>query len=224
MRRRRSRFLPALLVTCLALVGSSRPAGAGFVLSDNTSSSSGGTDAATGSTWLADSFGSGTTASTLNSITLSLANPTAGTAILSLYSDGGLQPGSLLGNLTAPGQYSTGLGLETFTTTGIALTANTTYWVVLSASTGEYDWSYSSTTTGSGVGFQEDYAQSPDKGSSWFYYADAPYQMTVTASISPSVVPEPGSLVLCGLGAATLLICRGRRPNHARNGDHPSPC
>ena len=65
----------------------------------------GGTEAATGSTWLASSFGTASSSYQLDSVVLLLENPVAGVAEVDIFSDGGSQPGSLIGKLTSPSSY-----------------------------------------------------------------------------------------------------------------------
>ncbi len=214
--RRRVGWMLALLALC-----SARPqtASAGtLVLSDNiTGVANGGTEAATGSSWLAASFGTGDATYQLDSVTLLLANPIAGAAVVDIYTDGGQQPGSLVGTLTSPSSYLGPLVETTFTAGGITLSADTTYWAVLHATSGEFDWGWASGDSGTGVGFQDTWSSSGDGGNSWFTFAPVttpagvtlgtdPLQMIVTAS-----VPEPGSLTLWGLVAGLLLIHQHRR-------------
>src|SRR5437879_3498407 len=114
------------------------------ILSNNLSNATTGTEAATGNRWLTSSFGTGTSAYTLSSVTLLLANSTSGTARLDLYSDGGLEPGSLISTLTPPASFPTTLGNATWTSNGVTLSLNTTYWVVLRANSGQFDWAWTS--------------------------------------------------------------------------------
>ena len=157
------------------------------VLSNNLSTASGGTEAATGSTWLAASFATDASAYTLDSVTLSLANSVSGSAQLSLYSDGTLEPGSLIGTLTSPASYSSSLASTVFTSGSLSLTASTTYWVVLKATTGQFDWSWAAADTGSGVGFQTSWAYSDDAGTNWWGDDTYPFQLSVAASVPVAV-------------------------------------
>jgi hypothetical protein len=169
---------------------------ADVILSGNLSGPTGGTEAASGDTWLSTYK--------LTALTLLLSNPTTGKAELDIYDDGGLQPGSLVGKLVSPVSYSSGLTATTFTTSGINLSANSNYWVVLKATSGEFDWAWTTDNTGTGAGFQGTWGNSSDAGSTWFTYGIYPTQMSV--SVASTAVPEPGSLALCGAGAVVFLL------------------
>jgi hypothetical protein len=174
------------LLCALALLGvSPLAAQAQSVLSDNLAASTAGTEAATGSTWLTASFATDDATYSLTSVTLLLANPSAGQARLDLYSDGNLEPGSLLGTLTSPDSYPCTLDSATFLASDITLTPNTTYWLVLSANCGEFDWAWTTDNTGSGAGFQHTWGQSDDAGVTWFTIDSFPTQFTVTATAVP---------------------------------------
>lgn len=195
---------------------------AGTILSNNLSEPTGGTEAATGDTWLTASFGTDTSAYDLTSVTLLLQRTSiGGTAELDIYSDGGLEPGSLLGTLTSPGSISTSLGETTFTASGITLSSDSTYWLVLKATSGEFDWGWAGDNSGSGVGFQHTWGVSDDEGATWFTYDSYPTQMLVSAT----AVPEPTSMVLLGLGALAILGYR-LQPRQRLDGGfsrHPEP-
>jgi hypothetical protein len=143
------------------------------------------TEAASGSTVLTGSFATDDSTYTLTSVTLLLANPNAGQARLDLYSDGNLEPGSLLATLTPPDSYSDTLAETIFTADGITLSPNSTYWIVLSADSGEFDWAWTSDNTGNGVGFQHTWGQSDDAGATWYTSDTFPTQFTVTAVAVP---------------------------------------
>lgn len=153
------------------------------ILSGNMQAVSSGTEHATPENWLAASFGTGTSAHTLNAVTLLLANPSPGAAVLQLYSNGGLIPGTLMATLTSPGSYSATLAPATFTTPGVPLNANTTYWIVLRPQSGVFHWSWTADDSGSGVGFQHTWAVSPDTGLGWWSYDIYQTQMEVAADL-----------------------------------------
>ena len=151
-------------------------------LSDNLSSGSSGTQFALGNTALAASFTT-PAATTLSSVTIPLEQASAGTAALSIYSDNGSeQPGTLLGTLTSPTTFATTLAETTFNSThGITLAANARYWVVLRA-TGDFNWSFTTGTSGTGSGYEGLWAYSSDGGSSWFTNTSQPLQMSVNVA------------------------------------------
>lgn len=186
------------------------------ILSDNLSNTTAGTETATGLTWLTASFGTGASASNLDSITLLLANSVAGQAMLSIYTDGGLQPGSLVGSLLSPAGYSTTLTEITFTASGLSLSTNSIYWVVLSAASGQFDWAYTTDNAGSGVGFQHTWGISDDAGLTWFTYDIYPTRMRVTATTTAAAVPEPTTLALLATGLSVgAELSRRRRKQSA---------
>jgi hypothetical protein len=215
-------------VLALLALWAARPpsAGAGtVVVSDNiTGVATGGTEAVTGSTWLAASFATGDAAYQLDSVTLLLDNSVAGAAVVAIYSDGGQQPGSLVGTLNSPSSYLGPLVETTFTASGITLSADSTYWAVLYAPSGQFDWAWASSDSGTGAGFTDTWASSTDAGNSWFTFVGPdsyPLQMIVTAS-----VPEPSSLTLLGMGAGLLLLykrCGGHRLGVTPRGDRFLP-
>lgn len=185
-------------------------ANAAIILSDNLANATGGTETASGNTWLAASFGTSLDALSLTSATLLLSSSAANsTAQLSLYSDGGVEPGTLLGNLTSPASFSTTLSPTVFTATGLNLNTNSTYWIVLKAITGDFNWSWTTDNTGTGTGFQHTWAISDNAGGIWFPSDTFPTQFAVSADTSaPSTVPEPSSLSVLTAGAITLFAYR----------------
>jgi hypothetical protein len=171
-------------------------------ISSNLANTTAGTETASGSTWLTASFGTGSSSSSLSDVTLLLSNPTAGVAELNLYSNGLLQPGSLVGTLTPPESYSSGLSNTTFSSSGLTLSANSTYWIVLKALSGEFDWAWTADNSGTGTGFQGTWGISTDAGGTWYTYAVYPAQFSVTTTAA-TATPEPGT---GWLGVAGLLL------------------
>ena len=203
-----SRLTGAVLL--LALLPLAQGAQAQTVLSDNLNSASGGTVTATGASEFASSFTTDASGYTLDSITLLAQEATPGSAVLSLYTDGGLQPGTLVGVLTSPASYPSTLADTTFTAGNLSLAADSTYWAVLSAPTGAYDWSTSSDyDSGLGTGFTNTWDESDDGGLTWFSNNSYQTQMNVTASASP--VPEASSVISFGLLLAALPLGAMRR-------------
>jgi hypothetical protein len=98
----------------------------------------------------------------------------SGAAQAAIFTDVSDQPGSQVGALISPGSYSNALASTSFTASGITLAANTTYWVVLSASSGNFNWAWTDSNIGSGVGFTHTWSGSDDAGSSWLTFHDSP--------------------------------------------------
>jgi hypothetical protein len=190
---------------------------ADVILADNLASATGGTADVTGDVWYAASFATDASAYTLSSVVLMLQETEAPLDVrVDLYSDGGLEPGSLLGSLSASGALSTGLEPVTFTASGLGLAADTTYWVVVHASSGSLAWGWTASKTGDGVGFRVAWSESDDAGSSWFTTEQFPFQMQVNAAPLTAAVPEPPTIVmastaLAGLAAAGRLRRSGSK-------------
>ena len=150
-----SRCCGAGALLAFALLGLSSAVQADVILADNLAQATGGSDSATGTSWLAASFSTDGSAYTLSSLTLELARTSiSGTAVV-------------------------------FTGTAGTLLADTTYWVVLRAVTGAFEWSWASTNLGAGAGFSTTTATTDDAGSTWFTATSYPYQMSVSATAVP---------------------------------------
>jgi hypothetical protein len=169
-----------------------------LVLYDNLSQAQVGGDplAADGSYWAAQSFGSGSNSCTLSSVGLLIKMGETGTAVARIFDDNGSQPGNPVGTMVSPAGYSTTFGENTFTASGITLLPNSTYWVVLSNDSGTFEWAYTDSTSGTGVGFRTEWRSSYDSGATWDGDAFSPYIMRVTAE----PVPLPAGLLLLGPG------------------------
>ena len=186
------------LLVATALVGGA--ARADYSISNNLAAASGGTEAATGATYLAASFGSGA-GGQLAAVTLKVGATAGSVAELDLYADDGLnEPGAAIGRLTLAGTVGATPAAVTCTATGITLAANANYWVVLKALGGTFNWSYTAASSGvgTGAGYQNTWGSSDDAGASWFTYTSYPTQMDVALAGS-AAVPEPGSLTLWGI-------------------------
>ncbi len=180
-------------------------------ISNNLSNTTAGTEAASGSTWLTASFGTGSSSANLSSITLLLSNPATGVAEVDLFSNDLLQPGSLLGTLTSPESYSASLSNTTFSSNGLTLDANSTYWIVLKAVSGEFDWAWTADNSGTGIGFQGVWGSSTDAGSTWFTYAVYPTQFSATTDAAATPEPGTGWLAIGGLLAGAMALYRRQR-------------
>jgi hypothetical protein len=201
-------------VTAIALLfalGAAAHAKADVILSSNLSDTNSGTETATGTTYLAASFGTDSSTYSLTTVSLLLANTSAGSAEVDLYTDDGYAPGSLVGTLTSPSTYSTSLTAQSFTSSGITLSADTTYWIVLKALSGSFDWGWTADGTGTGVGYQGQWSEYVDFGTAsyWASSSDFPLQMSVSAAAAASDAPEPSALYLLLFATGLLAIGHG---------------
>ncbi len=170
-------------------------------LSSNLANTTAGVESASGNRWLAASFTSGTSAHTLNSVSLLLANPVVGSAQAFIYSSSTLEPASLVATLTSPATYSASLGPTVFTAPGgVGLAANTSYWVVLRSISGQFNWAWTSVNTGTGAGFKNLWAVSDDAGAAWWFHDIYTTQMSVTVDLCAGDVTGNG-----GVDVADLL-------------------
>lgn len=198
------------VLRCVATVGIFAFAGLSAAnattLYDNLSATTGDVATASGDTWLAQALTTDSSSYVLGSVTLLLS--AEATPTLSIYSNNGGEPGSLLSTLSLSSSYSSSVSSVTFSTSGLALSANTTYWVVLSDSASA-DWAWTTSNSGSGSAFSTTSAESDDAGSTWFTADAYPYQMSVS---TVAAVPLPASLPLM-LSAVIGMTVVGRRKN-----------
>jgi hypothetical protein len=165
---------------------------------------------ATNSSWYGQQFKTDGQGYTLVDVTLYMMRGSGtGAAIVEIFSDNGTinpAPSSWLHTLTSPGSYSGTRANTTFTSTGFNLAANTSYWVVLrSADTSAFFWSWTNVTTGLGVGFSPNWAESTNSGATWPAISDgSPQNMQVRAQ----PVPEPSSMILAALGCSAAWLRR----------------
>ena len=188
-------------------------ASAAVILSGNLATITAGTETASGNTWLAGSFGTGIDVLTSPIATLLVSSAaTTDSVELSLYSDGGLEPGNQLATFTSPPSLSTSLSPAVFNASGLHVAANSTYWIVLRSLNGSVDWGWTSDNSGTGVGFQHTWAISSDAGAVWFSDDTFPTQFTISGEAATSAVPEPGSLaMLAGSMTAAWAVRQHRR-------------
>ncbi len=171
--------------------------------------------------WKAMLFTTGSSPTQLDSVVVGLNPPTGATppitpqVKLSLFSASGGNPAAELlttGLVSVDMQATQGL-YTFFDSSFFSLAANTQYALVVASDAAEIKWGRNggSTPTGSG-GFQYDtFHSSTDSGTAWTNITNQENAVEI------SVVPEPGTMLLLGIGAAGswgLAACRRSRGLH----------
>ena len=120
-------------------------------------------------------------------------------------------PGSLLATLSGAPPLTS--GIFTYSTTDVLLSPLSRYWLVLRSDTPVANGSFTSNLTsssnfesGGGWSMRTGYDLSTD-GINWSVVANTPLQFAINAS----VVPEPSSLVLLGVGGSFLFARLARK-------------
>ncbi len=180
------------------------------VLSDNLLSSAGSTETVADSSWVAAEFSTDSSSYVLSSAVLLLSNPIHGAAELDLYNDSIGQPGTMLGALTAPAVFSSGISEASFGGNGLSLGRKSSYWLVLKALSGDFEWTWSNTSSGMGVGFSSNWGASDDAGASWFTGTSQPMMERISADAVTSGVPEPSTIALLAAGFLSIAIKSAR--------------
>jgi hypothetical protein len=200
-------------VFCLGVLVLAPVLHADETLLSNLPSNDGGQGIVSSGTQRAVSFTTSGTAFSVTSVTMRLTNyiSSTDTALLTFrLNNGGSPSATVFASLNAPVSESNADGNFVFTpTSGITLTANTTYWLVIAAASNAETFSWlrsdpSETPTGLATfGIQ---AISENSGGTWSAGSNGPHSF----AINGNTVPEPGTILLVGLGLAGVLYFRRR--------------
>lgn len=125
---------------------------------DDLAATNGGSYEVSGAAWEAAVFTTDNASYTNLTASLLLSQTTSGSLFLDLYSDGSLKPGSLVGTFTTPSSIGSTLSSTDFLLSGVTLAANTNYWLVTHASSGAYNWGWTSDFT-----ITQDWAESTER-------------------------------------------------------------
>jgi hypothetical protein len=235
-------FGRALVVTVAVFLGLQlSELQAEVVISNLPNNVNGGSEVSDGE-WKAMLFATGSSPTQLDSVVVGL-NPTTGATPpitpqvkLSLFSVSGGNPAA---ELLTTGLVSVNMlatqGLYTFfDASPFPLAANTSYALVVASDAGKIKWGRNDNgTLTSSSGFQYDtFLVSPDSGGSWSTTSGTSL-IAMDNAVEISVVPEPGTMLLLGIGAAgslglaafrrsrglhrsTVTVSAGKRPRHQR--------
>jgi hypothetical protein len=151
---------------------------------------------------------------TLSSVTVRLRANTQGELFVKIYDDNNNLPKQAVGALNVPIIGSTYANYELTPSGVVSLAPNTTYWVVVgvTSGTGYYDWNYTASNSGSGVGFSTRWGSTTNAGATWTAFDDEPFMMQVSASQTDPIptLTEWGMILFCLLiaGSAYFMIRR----------------
>lgn len=216
---RLTRILRSACASALALLAITGSVQAQTVMVSNLGEEAGGYGAFVNDTIAGDpyvlnvasDFTTGNEAATLDSITLLFdANSSGSGFVLSLYSAGEGQPGSLLETLSGPDSPGEANAYTYSSVNATPLEANTTYWWVGSVGNGQFNYrnTYSSAETGAAgwsIGDSSSFSQL--NGGAWESSGGAQVRFSVSVT---SAVPEPGTYAAFA-GAAALGFAVWRR-------------
>ena len=147
-------------------------------------------------------------------MTVRLRANTQGALFVKIYDDNNNLPNQAIGTFNVPAIGSAYANYQLTPSSAVTLAPNSTYWVVVGVTTGTgyYDWNYTASNSGSGVGFSPRWGSTTNAGATWSGFDDEPFMMEVSASKTELIptLTEWGMILLCILfaGSAYLMIRR----------------
>lgn len=212
--------MPFVLIAGWLLNADAAPAQV-VTLYDNLANQPQGFQSVDANAWTATRFSTDASNYMLTSATLKLYTESfgSGTFFVKLFSDNAGQPGTALATL-ASGSNPLSVGFQptdvAFNGLSQPLSANTNYWIVFGDNAGpalDLRWGVAD-PGGSGVGYQAFRCSTGNQGATWGSFdTDHAMQMQLIGNV---IVPEPGSMVLAGLGFAGASIAGWRKRRAAR--------
>lgn len=213
------RSLKAFLILGLLAV-SIAPAHAEMILGNLPQDNDNDNNHASSIVWPAVSFLMGSQDFNLNSAQLRLVYPDGAAPVLELHTDSAGNPGPLVASFNTPPRQSNDPTTYTFSAgSAFTMQANNKYWLLLrGANTSIFNWMGSSPgktpTSPGGVATFGEYKLSTDSGSTWQTQSQVPIALSsfsIDGTLQTVAVPEPGSLALTALGAASVAFGAWRR-------------
>lgn len=169
----------------------------------------------------AQAFSTGAGSGPITKATLLLQQDVAGSITLDIFSSAtGAIPTAFVGSLALSSGLSATLSLVTFTGS-VDVAANADYFAVLRPTTGGYRWGYTYSSTGSGVGFESNYAYSNNLGVTWIAGSyQEPFQMSITQQVVPELDATSAPLAFTGLAILLMTLKRKRHDPRAESSPH----
>jgi hypothetical protein len=202
------------LLSVICVVGLNCVVSAGPIY-NNLSSASAGTQMPNIRNALGDSFSTGASAATLNSISLLLTGfpDPFGSFKVYLASDSGMRPGAILYTtpLVLDGVFRGGGALQVLSFTipgGYQLSADTRYWILLFGAT-TAEWSFPTDQHALGVAGEYWFSEHTGSHLNFSTPGTGPFQMAINT-------PEPGTLLLFGVGVLIVMGSPKRGPTDFR--------
>ena len=201
--------MPSLLTPTCLMIGCLSLAAHGADLATNIENIVSGTEPCTTNAPVAISFTTGAATHELSTVALLLAGTVDALPVVMLHEDGGMRPGELLGSLmplAAPPATLMPLAFEP--PQPLTLQPASVYWLVLNTDAGALEWAWSEDDTGTGPGFEHDWARVAHDSGLWWNHAR--YGLLHHIVVDADTAACPGDTNNDGMvGAEDLLMVLG---------------